>query len=463
MRKTNSILLSVIVVVLSFVIGCGGDDSTAPEDNTPATFSKMMGHGGSDMDVAGVVVMSDGLSVVVGTGSALDITGSSTPLDGAGASGVFLAGLRPDGSIGFRTFVAGSGFPILFALARDPNDNLLVTGSFTHNLTFGTTNLSANATDILIAKLDAAGHPIWAQSAGGINIDEGLDIAAGADGSVYECGRVTGEVAVAGEDTGVSGKTSGYLVKLRSDGNGVWQQTAAPAATSTCTGVTVSHDGSVLVCGSYVGANIEIGGVILPNDGAINGFIARFDADGTPAGNIRIGGTGAAIPLKLTTINDEVVVAGVFSGTADFDVNTPAGVVAAVDNDAFVARYSKSGQLRWVKTFGTTGDQTALDLTRTSSGDVLVNGKFDGTFSTGSTVFTAVGVADIFVVRLSGSGQLLSAQRVRGSGEQTPSGIASFNDGLILTGKTNSAEVTFPDGTKRTPFGTEDGFIYQQP
>jgi hypothetical protein len=208
---------------------------------------------------------------------------------------------------------------------------------------------------------------------------------------------------------------------------------------------------------------VTIGGVILPNDGVANGFVARFDASGAPLSNIRMGGTGVVAPRELTTINDDVVVCGTFAGTADFDVNTAAGVVAAVGNDAFVARYSKTGALRWVKTFGTTGDQSATCVSKTSSGDVLVAGPFDGTFSAGSSLFNAVGSTDIFVVRLSGSGALLAAQRVSGSGEEILAGVASFNDDVIVAGRTNSTELTFPDGSKRTSAGLFDSFTYQQP
>lgn len=461
MRTFISTLM--LVVVVSCVAGCG-NDSTTPQDNTPPTFSKMMGHSGETTLVNGLAVMSDGSSVVVGEANLLDITGSSTTLDGTGTSGIFFAGFRPDGSITFRTFVPGTPIPGMLAMARDANDNLLVTGRIANDLTFGTTSLTHQGSlDIFMAKLDATGHPIWVQSAGKTGDDEGADIAAAPDGSVYACGIVNGEVPVAGEDTGTIGKQSGYLVKLEPGGTGVWQQTAAPAGTSQCAGVAVSQNRSVVVCGSYTGTNVEVGGVILPNDGTANGFIARFDADGTPLGNIRLGGTGAVTPAQVTTLNDEVVVCGTFSGTADFDVNTPAGVVAAVGNDAFVARYSKTGQFQWVKTFGTTGDQSATQLVRTGSGNILVAGSFDGTFSAGSTVFNTAGNLDTFIVRLSGGGQILAVKSVSGPGADLPVGLGTSSDALIVAGTTDSADIKFPDATTRARRGNVDGFIYRQP
>jgi len=456
--------VSILLFAVAFVAGCG-DSSTTPTNDTPPTFSKMMGASGNGTNVNCVVAMSDGSSVVSGQGNILNITGSSTPLDGAGTSGAFFAGVKPDGSIGFRTFVPGSGgFPSIEAMTRDSNDNLLVAGRFSTNQTFGTTSLTNHgSSDILIAKLDATGHPVWVQGAGATGDDEGLDIAAASDGSVYVCGIVNGKVLIAGQDAGVVGKTSGYLVKLQSGGGGSWRQTAAPSAVANCTGVAVSQDGSVVVVGNYTGTDVGIGGVILPNDGAANGFIARFDASGTPLGNIRIGGTGGVAVVAVTTIGDEAVVAGSFSGTADFDVNTSAGVVAAVGSDAFVARYTKAGQFRWVQTFGTTGDQTATHLARSGSGDILVCGSFENTFSAGSTLLSARGAFDLFAVRLSGSGSVLAVRQLGGSGSEELADVASSNGALIVAGTTGSSQFTFPDGTTRTAFGTVDGFLYRQP
>jgi hypothetical protein len=462
MHKRISILL--LAAAVSFVVGCGGS-STAPEDNTPPAFSKMLGSSGNGTNVSCVVAMSDGMSVVVGEANILNITGSSTPLDGTGTSGVFFAGVKPDGGIGFRTFVPGSGdIPSIFAMARDANNNLLVTGHFRNNLTFGTTSLAHNAlSDIFIAKLDATAHPVWVQGAGGTGNDEGFDIAAASDGSVYVCGIVDGKVLIAGEDTGVVGKASGYLVKIEPGGGGAWRQTATPSGSADCRGVAVSQDGSVVVGGNYTGTEVGIGGVILPNDGIENAFIARFDASGTPLGNIRLGGTGSIVVTAVTTIGDEVVAAGTLFGTADFDVNTSAGVVAAVGSDAFVARYTKTGQFRWAQTFGTTGDQVAAHLARISSGDILVCGSFEKTFSAGSTLLSPIGSFDIFVVRLSGSGAVLAVKRVGGSGEEQVADIASSNNALIVAGTSSSAQLTFPDGTSRAPFGSTDGFLYRQP
>jgi hypothetical protein len=102
-------------------------------------------------------------------------------------------------------------------------------------------------------------------------------------------------------------------------------------------------------------------------------------------------------------------------------------------------------------------------VARTSAGDILVCGLFEKTLSAGSTLLNAAGSFDIFIVRLSGSGQVRAVKSVGGLSEETGNDIASSNNGLIVAGTTSSPQLTFPDGTSRTAFGAGDGFLYRQP
>ena len=466
MRKPFSILLLCVAFAMSPLAGCGSS-STAPQDTGPPTFSRLIGGNSTDATLMyGVVATSDGLRVVTGLCSTtLRVSETPTALDATGTSQIYFLAFGQDGTLAWSTIVPGSGATVTIrAMARDSDNNLLVTGTFPDNLTFGTTSLTnPGGKAIFMAKLDATGHPTWVQSAHGTQNDAGLDVAAAPDGTVYVCGSATGEISVAGEDVGTIGKTSGFLVKLLPNGGGTWQQTAVPAEASVCNGVTVSQDGSILVAGGYGNSTVEIGGETLPNDGNTDGFIARFGADGTPMGNIRIGGTGFVAMVRITAIDDEPIVVGTFTGLADFDVNTSAGSDAAVGTDSFIARYTKAGELRWVTTFTGTNEQQITGVSRTSSGEIVACGFFGSILTVGSKSLTASGPLDGFIARLSGSGQLLSLAQISGSNEELAAGIASLGDAAIVVGRTTSTVVTFPDGTQRTPFGGNDSFIYQQP
>lgn len=466
MPRRVSILLLCVAAAVSFVNGCG-NDSTSPKDEGPPAFSRMVFGDGTDFTLMGdVVVTSDGRRVMVGTcGSSLQVTGSSTSLDPAGTSRVFLVRFNPDGTLASSTLVPGGGTPpTIHAMARDSSNNLLVVGSFLNDVTLGTTGLtSAGRIDMFMTKLDASGHPVWVQAAQGTGLDDGLDIAVAPDGSVCVAGYCDGEIDLAGVTVGTAGKSSGFLAKLSPGGAGVWQKTVVPTTLSIARGTAVSQDGSVLVCGGYEGASVTIGGVTLPNDGLANAYISRFSSDGAGMGNIRIGGTGTAVARQVTTIGDEPLVAGTFTGTTDFDVNTSAGSIAAVGIDAFIARYSKAGELRWVVTMGGADDQLVSGLSRLGSGDIVACGTFSTVVTVGSKSLDAVGSTDAYFVRVSGDGEVLSADRVGGSNEEEAAGITTSNGIVVVVGTTKSNDTAFPDGSQRPLSGSIESFIYQQP
>ncbi len=466
MRTRISVLLLGVAIAVSSMSACG-NDSTAPEDTGPPTFSRMIGGKAvDDTNGNGVVVTSDGLRVVVGTcNSELNVTGSSKTLDATGTSHVYFLGFKPDGSLAWSTLVPGSGLaPSFSSMARDANNNLLVIGTFFGDVTFGTTSLTnAGGLDILIAKLDATGHPTWVQAAQTGLDDSGRGIVAAADGSIYLTGSCSGEISVGGITTGAFGKYGGFMVKLNPGGTAVWQKTAIPATESSCSGVAVSQDGSVVMCGAYLGASVSIDGHSLTNDGGGDGFISRFASDGTWMGNIHIGGTGSGGGTSITTIDDEPVIAGTFSGTVDFDVNTAGGALSSVNTDGFVARYSKTGELRWVTVLGGASDQLVTNVVHTGTGEILVCGTFLSVITAGSKTLIASGGVDSSFIRLSGGGQVLSASTVAGTVEETTAGIATAGGAAIIVGTTRSSDLAFPDGTHRSLFGAMDAFIYQQP
>ncbi len=467
MRMRFLVLLLFVAVAMPLLDGCGSDP-TGPENGGSSAFSRMIFGSGTDNTLSGdVAVTSDGLRVMVGQcGHSLQITGSSTTLDPSGTSHFFVAGFNADGSTSSVTLVPGAGTPPeIHAMVSDPSNNLVIAGFFFSDITFGSINLTGSGSgDVFVAKLDATGHPMWAQGGTqGVLDDEATDLAVAPDGSIYVAGLAYGEIGLAGVTAGVAGKYSGYLVKLGANGDGIWQKTATATSQSTCWGTAVSQDGSVLVCGDFAGSSVTIGGVVLPNDGLANAFISRFSAGGAGMGNIRIGGPGTAVARRVATIGDEPVVAGTFTGTADFDVDTSAGSMAAVGIDVFIARYSRAGELRWVVTLGGADDQFVSDLALTDSGDIVVCGTFSTILTAGSTTLNSVGATDAYFARVSADGQVRSAQRVGGSNDETTTGIAVSGASIIVVGSSKSNDLSFPDGSQRPLAGEIDAFIYQQP
>jgi hypothetical protein len=351
-------------------------------------------------------------------------------------------------------------------MARDRDDDLLLAGDFGGSTNFGGVPFTAVNGDLIFAKLDRTGHALWVQSGSGSGNDGASDIAAAADGNIYMTGVASDEMSVAGEDVGQSGHSTGFLVKLRSDGVGVWQQTAGVSGgESACNAVATSADGSVVACGTYTSPTLDFAGDVLDHgSGTVDSFVGRVKADGTPLGTIHMQSAGRVIAVDVTTIDNDAIVTGSYDATTDFD---PPGAGGAVKADgtanAFVARYSPAGALRWVKTFRPGNNQIGLSLSPLAGGNILVCGRFETTITLGSTTLTSTGNTDVFIARLDGDGNVLSVGRIGGIGEEEGLVTTTTGSTAIIAGGTGSNPVTFPDGSHRSRLGIFDGYIFQQP
>lgn len=89
-------------------------------------------------------------------------------------------------------------------------------------------------------------------------------------------------------------------------------------------------------------------------------------------------------------------------------------------SDMFVNRYDPSGELVWSKLAGGPRDDAGLEVEVLSGGDVVVVGNYNGgavfgVGETGETLLDELARTDLFLARLSPSGQLESVRRVAGS------------------------------------------------
>jgi hypothetical protein len=416
--------------------------------------------------VMGVAVMSDGTRMVCGDfDGILHATGSPDSIASGGTERNFLAGFRPDGSVSLLAQVAG-GAAGMRRMARDRDDNLLLVGTFGGTTSFGGVSRTAVNVDLIFAKLDRTGHALWVQSGSASGGDDGTDITAAPDGNIYMTGLASDEMSVAGEDVGQSGHPTGFLVKLRSDGVGVWQQTAGVSGgLSTCNAVATSADGSIVACGTYTSPTLDFAGDVLDHgSGTVDSFVGRFKADGTPLGSIHMESAGRVIAEDVTTIDNDAIVTGSYDATTDFDPPGAGGAVKVNGTlNAFVARYSPAGALRWVKTFRPGNNQTGLSLSPLAGGNILVCGRFETTITLGSTTLTSTGNTDNFIARLDGDGNVLSVGRIGGPGEEFGLLATTTGSTAIIVGGTGSNPATFPDGSHRPRLGIFDGYIFQQP
>ncbi len=164
-------------------------------------------------------------------------------------------------------------------------------------------------------------------------------------------------------------------------------------------------------------------------------FISKFTADGSFVWAIKLGGPGADVASKMVIDSeDNLIVTGYFTGTADFDPGTGVQNLTSDLTDAYIAKFTSDGNLIWAKKIGGTGYTWGHDLT-VSETYIVITGTFNGTadFDPGLSMFnlSASGAINGFILKLTIDGNYTWAKRIGGSSESSVTGVSMDQAGNV--------------------------------
>lgn len=305
----------------------------------------------------------------------------------------------------------------------------------------------------------------WAARIGANAADSALAAATGADGDVYLAGAF-GLTVDFDPGPGVHEVTADvhdpFLARYDAGGALVW---AAAFVGSNfpdqATAVAASGD-AVFVCGEHqstIDADPGAGTLLLasPSQQNPNFFCGRYTASaGELVWAFTIGDTGAEQVRRVALDSaGDLVVAGLFQGTVDFDPGP--GLVqlsAALGSDVFFAKYTADGDLVWARSLvQSTGgglDDVGGLVVDPSDDSIYLVGTLDGTidFDPGPGVhaISSGGGADPFIARYDAAGGLLWAHALDSASNVNHGlGAGLAGDELWVTG-TITGETDFdPD------------------
>jgi hypothetical protein len=273
----------------------------------------------------------------------------------------------------------------------------------------------------------------WSKGFGGMMPDIGRGISNDGQGGVLVTGRF-GFTADLGQGIAISnGGNDIFAMRLSGAGQTVWASTFGGPSDDSGSDIVGDGQGGAFVLGGFQGT-ADLGLGNVTSAGSGDVFVIKLSSTGQPVWVKTYGGPVSDSATSIAADGQgNAVFVGAFEGTVDLGLGN---VTSNGGRDIYVIKLTSSGQTTWVKTFGGPGNESAQGVDTDAQG-VLVSGAFPGTVDFGTGPVTAKGMLDAYVVKLDGAGQTSWVRTYGGSGITYASGRAVGVDGqggALVTG-----------------------------
>jgi len=361
--------------------------------------------------------------------------------------------------------IGGTGNERTNSIETDNEGNIILVGRFRSpkikvdniTLTKNTTD-SSDVSDIFILKLDENGKAIWAVTAGDKGDDHATSCVADKQRNIYVVGWFESKVLKFDSVTLTKKTEKGcdmFVAKFSPVGKCLWAKNAGGGgANGDYSTITLDKDENVILSG-IAGTIMDFGNGIKFSNEKGGLYFAKYTNDGQIIWAKSPNGEGEAQGVASDQ-QGNVFIGGYFNTTITFDDIT-LNSFSEKSGDAFVAKYSPTGQAIWAKNFGGAGGEIA-SCEIDAFGNVYLAGLyFSKTIITKSDTLTNNGSINHFIAKFNKDGELLWAKSAGGN-TATREFFVDENGNAFCTGS-NWSEFTFAGSSIKTVAGSEDIFL----
>lgn len=424
-RKSFLCLFSVILAAQSI--------AAAQVEQAPEFVWAVQAGGKLHDKTRGVAVDTRGNTFLTGEFAGTSRFGEHT-ITSAGEMDFFIAKCGPDGKFLWAHNGGGSAIDRGYGVATDAWGNCYVTGHYqSTNATFSGNAVShAGDYDIFVAKYSSTGKLLWVRNAGGKGYDYGHGIAVDADGNAVVTGALVGDGAFGQVSISSPGGAHVFCARYDAEGKLLWAEGAKGKASNSGHGVAMDGQGNAYV-GGYSGGIGTLGGLNLTNATGRDVFVAKI----TPAGKVAWvseghGSTNAMLHEITCDRAGNVWASGMFKGLLKLADKT---AESHGDNDLLITSYNTSGQRLWTRTGGGARVDYGLGVACDKAGNAYLTGEFTDKAEIVGHELTNAGSTDIFIAKFDRSGALRWLLQAGGDkGDNAYTMVADAQGNLYLSG-----------------------------
>ncbi|UKM65831.1 hypothetical protein GSB9_02402 [Flavobacteriaceae bacterium GSB9] len=309
------------------------------------------------------------------------------------------------------------------------------------------TNKSNESFDYWLIKFDSSNNITWQKTYGGTGNDRGNELIQTHDEGYALIGFSKSDD---GDVTDNHGANDFWVIKTDSTGEIEWKKSYGFVGADTGTSITLTNDNGFLLTGVLdVTASEGQGNSKLTAKRHAGGdyWAIKINAFGEKEWSKYYGGTFTDTPYDVIQTADSGYIIVGSSDSDDVDIKNNKGTY-----DFWVIKISEMGSLLWEKSFGGSEIDEAYAITQSNDGNYIVVGD---TRSNDKDVSFNNGAADLWVIKISPSGELIWEKTYGGSSFDVGRSVSKTKDGgFIIAGSSRSA-----DGNLASNNGQNDSWI----
>ena len=240
----------------------------------------------------------------------------------------------------------------------------------------------------------------------------------------------------------------------------------------------VDAAGNVVIVGSFVDSldfdpdttAVHKIGAVGPTSASSNLYIQKLDVNGNflwvkqLAYNSGTSHTGS-YKVKFDAAGN-ILVAGSFTGTVDFDPGPATQNITSTNNsDGYLLKLDASGNFVWVRTIAGNSGDIVKEMEVENSGNIYLSGSYFSTIDldpgAGVQQFTSAGSRDIFLAKWDANGNFVWAYSYGDNLSDEPYAMELDNSGNVILVGTFRDTVDFDPGpgTQQLIANTNEGFV----
>lgn len=338
-----------------------------------------------------------------------------------GDTDIFFAKYDSGGNYLWAKSMGAAGSDHGKSIAVDALGDVYVTGFYGGTVDFdasgSTFNLVSAAHDVFILKYSTAGNFVWAKSIGGSSLDWAESIALDNLNNILICGQ--GVSSTVDFDPGVGtytiaslGNWEAYVAKYDNNGNFIWANGIGSTGSEAAYSVGTNSNNEVFVTGNFQATVDFDPGPGFQNRiaaGSGDGFLAKYSSAGSFMFANQFGGSGWVTGMELAVDQfGNVLVGGSYDVSADFDPGVGTSILTSTgNNDLFFGKYDPSGNLAWVRGFGSVGSEGVNSIAFSTGPSVIITGyygdvlDFDPGVGVANLAYAGNSGGDIFIAKYS--------------------------------------------------------------